>query len=102
MEPGVVVWLVLAEVLYVRAVRVLARRGHVVPRRQVSAWHVGWALQAVGLLSPIGAHADELLSAHMAEHLLIADLAAPFLLAGLRTPVLQFLLPRPVLVPLAR
>ena len=38
----------------------------------------------------------------MAQHLLIADLAAPLLLVGLRNPVLVFLLPRDVLVPLAR
>ena len=38
----------------------------------------------------------------MAQHLLIADLAAPLLLVGLRSPVYAFLLPRPVLVPLAR
>jgi len=99
---GVVAWLLLAEGLYVRAVRVLAARGHTVPRAQLVCWHVGIGLQAIGLLSPIGAHADVLLSAHMAEHLLIADLAAPFLVAGVRTPVLQFLLPKAALVPLAR
>jgi putative copper resistance protein D len=38
----------------------------------------------------------------MAQHLLLADFAAPLLLVGMRTPVLQFLLPRPLLVPLAR
>jgi putative copper resistance protein D len=101
-EPGVIAWLIVVEVLYVRAVRLLRGRGATVPRGQVACWHVGITLQVVGLLSPIGAHADRLLSAHMAEHLLIADLAAPFLLAGLRTPVLQHLLPPAVLVPLAR
>ena len=102
MAFGVLAWLLVAEGLYLRAVRTLAARGHAVPRGQILCWHVGIGLQAVGLLSPIGAHADELLSAHMAEHLLIADLAAPFLVAGVRTPVLQFLLPRQALVPLAR
>jgi putative copper resistance protein D len=53
-------------------------------------------------MGPADALADDLMSAHMVQHLLIADLAAPLLLAGMRTPVLQFLLPRPVLVPLAR
>ncbi len=38
----------------------------------------------------------------MAQHVLIADLAAPLMLVGLRTPVLLFLLPRPLLVALAR
>ncbi len=102
LEPGVLAWLLVVEALYVRALRVLGRRGVRVPRAQVWCWHAGMALQVLGLLSPIGAYADDLLSAHMAEHLLIADLAAPFLVAGVRTPVLQFLLPRQALVPLAR
>ncbi len=102
LEPGVLAWLLVVEALYVRALRVLGRRGVRVPRGQVWCWHAGMALQVLGLLSPIGAYADDLLSAHMAEHLLIADLAAPLLLAGVRTPVLQFLLPPALLVPLAR
>jgi cytochrome c oxidase assembly factor CtaG len=99
---AIVVWLIVAEFLYVRALRVLGRRGVAVPRGQVVCWHLGLGLQAIALLSPIGSLADELLSAHMAEHLLLADLGAPLLLAGLRNPVLAFFLPRPVLVPLAR
>ncbi len=101
-EPGVIAWLLLAEGLYVRAVRILARRGVGVARWQQAAWHTGVALQAIGLLSPIDTLGSDLLSAHMAQHLLIADLAAPLLLVGLRNPVLVFFLPRPVLVPLAR
>jgi putative membrane protein len=73
-----------------------------VPRLQVVLWHLGLALQAIALLSPLGDLADDLLSAHMAEHILLADLGAPLLLAGLRNPVLAFFLPRGVLVPLAR
>jgi putative copper resistance protein D len=101
-DPGVIAWLLVAEVLYVRAIRILGARGVDVGRGQQACWHAGIALQAVGLLSPVDAFGDRLLSAHMAQHLLIADLAAPLLLAGLRTPVLVFLLPRSVLVPLAR
>jgi cytochrome c oxidase assembly factor CtaG len=101
-EPGVIAWLLLAEGLYLRAVRVLAHRGVAVPLGQRAAWHGGLALQAVGLLSPIDALGDDLLSAHMAQHLLIADLAAPLLLVGLRNPVLVFFLPRPLLVAVAR
>jgi putative membrane protein len=99
---AIVVWLIVAEALYVRALRVLARRGVSVPRGQIVLWHLGLGLQAVALLSPIGSAADELLSAHMVEHILLADLGAPLLLAGLRNPVLAFFLPRDVLVPLAR
>jgi cytochrome c oxidase assembly factor CtaG len=99
---GIVVWLILAETLYVRAVRVLGRRGVHVPRGQIICWHIGLGLQAVALLSPLSTLSDELLTAHMAEHLLLADLGAPLLLAGIRNPVLAFYLPRPALVALAR
>ena len=101
-DPGVIVLLGAAGALYVRAVRVLGRRGYRVARGQQALWWTGIALQAVALLGPLDPLADDLLSAHMAQHLLIADVAVPFLLAGIRTPVLQFFLPRPVLVPLAR
>jgi putative membrane protein len=99
---AIVVWLIVAEFLYVRAQRILSGRGVAVPRGQVVCWHLGLGLQAVALLSPIGSLAEELLSAHMAEHLLLADLGAPLLVAGLRNPVLGFFLPRGVLVALAR
>jgi putative copper resistance protein D len=102
LDPGVLAWLALAEGLYLRALRILRRRGVAVPLGQRLAWHAGIALWVVGLVSPIDGLGDELLSAHMAQHLLIADLAAPLLLAGLRNPVLAFLAPRPVLVALAR
>jgi putative copper resistance protein D len=88
--------------LYVRAVRVLGRRGYRVSRGQQACWYVGVGMIAGALLGPLDRLADDLLTAHMAQHLLIADLAAPFLLAGLRNPVLYFFLPRPLLVRLAR
>ncbi len=101
-EPGVIVWLAVAEGLYLRAVRVLRGRGFVVPLGQRVAFHAAIGLWAIGLLTPVDGLGEELLSAHMVQHLLIADLAAPLLVAGLRTPVLQFFLPRAVLVLLAR
>ena len=102
MYAGAIVGILLAEVLYLRAVHVLAGRGYEVPFWQQVSWHGGVALTAIGLLSPIDSLAEDLLSAHMAQHLLIADLAAPLLLVGLRSPVYAFLLPRPALVALAR
>ena len=51
---AIVVWLIVAEALYVRALRVLGGRGVRVPRWQIACWHLGLALQAVALLSPIG------------------------------------------------
>jgi putative copper resistance protein D len=102
LDPGPILYLLLAEALYVRAVRVLRRRGYHAPLWQQVAWHTGVALTAIGLMGPLDPLGEELLVAHMGQHLLIADLAAPLLLVGLRTPVYAFLLPKPVLVPLAR
>ena len=102
MDAGALIGIVVAEVLYLRAVRVLGVRGYDVPFWQQVAWHGGIALTAIGLLSPIDGLGEDLLSAHMAQHLLIADLAAPLLLVGLRSPVYAFLLPRPALVAVAR
>jgi cytochrome c oxidase assembly factor CtaG len=99
---SVLLTLAVAEALYVRALRILRRRGVRVPRGQIALWHAGIALWLIAFLSPIDAWGADLLSAHMAEHLLIADLGAPLLLAGMRNPVLAFLLPRPALVTLAR
>ena len=89
-------------VVYGRAVTVLRWRGYTVARSQQAVWYAGVFLVAFALLGPPDALSDDLLSAHMAQHLLLADIAAPLLLVGVRSPVLQFLLPRPLLVPLAR
>jgi len=102
LDAGGIVVVALLIAIYVRAVRVLGRRGYRVPRGQQIAWYVGVALIAAGLLGPLDHLAKTLLTAHMAQHLLIADLAAPFLLAGARTPVLYFIPPKSLLVKLAR
>ena len=102
LDPGALAWILLAEGLYLRALRVLGRRGVDVPGKQIAIWHLGIALWAGGLLSPIHTVAEQLLCFHMGEHLMIADLAAPLLLAGARNPVLMFLLPKGILVSLAR
>jgi putative membrane protein len=102
LDLGAVALLATATALYLRAVLVLARRGYRVPKRQQAAWYGGMAFWAAGLLSPIDAWSEELLSAHMAQHLLFAELGGPLLLLGLRTPVVQFFLPRPALVSIAR
>jgi putative copper resistance protein D len=101
-DAGALIAIVCAEVLYLRAVRVLGARGYDVPSWQQVAWHGGVLLTAVGLLSPVDRLGEDLLSAHMAQHLLIADLAAPLLIVGLRSPVYAFFLPRPALVAVAR
>jgi putative membrane protein len=89
--------------IYWRAVRILATRGYRVPRLQQLCWFAGLMSLGVALLSPLDELGEtDLLSAHMGQHLLIGDLAAPFLVLGLRSPVYAFLLPRRLLVPLAR
>jgi putative membrane protein len=102
LDPGPVALLLLLEALYVRAVRILDRRGYRVPLGQQAAWHAAIALMAIGLVGPLDALGHELLIAHMGQHLLIADIAAPLLLVGARSPVYAFMLPPAVLTPLAR
>src|SRR5919198_4500620 len=101
-DPGAALLVAFTEFLYLRALKVLGRRGVHVPGGQIVLWHAGILMWAIGFFSPIHAWGDDLLSAHMAHHLLIADLAAPLLLAGARNPVLMFLLPKPALATLAR
>jgi putative copper resistance protein D len=102
LDPGVLIGIAAAEGLYLRALRILRGRGVHVPWPQVVAFHGAIALWIAGLVWPVDAYEDELLSAHMTQHVLIADLAAPLLLMGIRNPVLGFILPRPALVTLAR
>ena len=101
-DPAGIALVALLLALYARAVTVLRWRGYAVPPLQQAAWYGGVALLTVALLGPPDALADDLLSAHVGQHLLLADLAAPLLLVGMRSPVLQFLLPRGLLVRLAR
>jgi len=100
-DPVLVLLLLLASGLYLRALRIVARRRLHVSRWQQVAWWIGTAILAIGLLGPPDAYDDRLMSAHMAQHLLIGDIAAPFLLLGMRTPLLLFYLPRSALVVLA-
>lgn len=102
LDPVLVVLLLLASGLYVRALRIVRRRRLRVSGWQQAAWWVGVGLLTVALLGPPDAYDDRLLSAHMAQHLLLGDVAAPFLLLGLRAPLLLFYPPRAVLALLAR
>jgi cytochrome c oxidase assembly factor CtaG len=101
-DPSGIAVVVLLVALYVRALTVLRWRGVHVAQRQQALYYSGVGLIAIALVGPPDALSDDLLSAHMAQHLLLADIAAPLLLAGMRTPVLMFMLPRQILVPLAR
>jgi cytochrome c oxidase assembly factor CtaG len=101
-EPGPFAGLLALAVLYVRAVRVLGRRGFRVPAGQQAFWWAGFALLALAFLGPLDSLATKLVWAHMGQHVLMADIAAPLMMIGVRNPVLLFLLPRPILEPLAR
>jgi putative copper resistance protein D len=102
LDPGVLAFLAVGVVLYVRAVRVARGRGLVVTRFQQAAFYGGVLLWAIALISPVDSLAEELLSLHMAQHLLLAELGAPLILVGLRAPVIFFYLPKPAMVALAR
>jgi putative copper resistance protein D len=101
-QPGPALGLAVLALLYVRAVRVLGRRGYRVPVGQQAFWWSGWLCLAAAFLSPLDTEATTYISAHMAQHVLMADIAVPLLLIGIRNPVLQFYLPRSILEPLAR
>lgn len=101
-DPSGIALVVLLVAVYLRAVTLLRWRGWQVSRGQQALYYGGVALIGIALIGPPDALSDDLLSAHMAQHLLLADIAAPLLLAGMRTPVLMFMLPRQILVPLAR
>jgi cytochrome c oxidase assembly factor CtaG len=101
-EPGPVVGLLVLAALYVRAVRVLGRRGYRVSRGQQAFWWSGFAVLTLAFIGPLDTWADTYVSAHMAQHMAMADVSVPLLLVGVRNPVLQFFLPPPVLAPLAR
>jgi cytochrome c oxidase assembly factor CtaG len=101
-QPGPALGLFVLALLYVRAVRVLGRRGYRVPRGQQAFWWAGFFALAAGFFSPLDTKAQHVVWAHMGQHVVFADISVPLLLIGIRNPVLQFYLPRPVLEPLAR
>ena len=79
-------------VMYLVRARRLAQNGKPVPRWRQACFLGGLALIVLTLVSPLGALADELFAAHMAEHLLIADIGALLLVLGLTGPLLAPLL----------
>jgi putative membrane protein len=78
--------------MYAVRARRLAAQGRPVAGWRQACFFGGLALIAVALASPLGALADELFLAHMAEHLLIADIGAVAIVLGLTGPVLAPLL----------
>ena len=78
--------------MYLVRARTLAADGRPVPGWRKACFLGGLALIVLTLVSPLGALADELFAAHMAEHLLLADIGALLLVLGLTGPLLQPLL----------
>ncbi len=70
----------------------LAESGRAVPTWRLVSFAAGIVVLAVAIVSPLEALAEELITAHMAQHLLIIDLASLLLVLGLTGPLLQPLL----------
>jgi putative membrane protein len=79
-------------VMYLVRARRLAAGGRPVPGWRRGCFLGGLGLMVLTLVSPLGALADELFAAHMAEHLLLADLGALLVVLGLTGPLLAPLL----------
>jgi len=82
LEPGVIVPLALAAVLYGRGV---ARRGEGrAPLRpgEIAAFAAGWLALVIALASPLHPLGEALFSAHMAQHELLMLVAAPLCVLG--------------------
>ncbi|MEA2193915.1 MAG: putative rane protein [Solirubrobacteraceae bacterium] len=79
-------------VMYLLRARRLAAGGKPVPGWRRACFFGGLGLIVLTLISPLGALADELFAAHMAEHLLLADIGALLLVLGLTGPLLAPLL----------
>lgn len=91
-EPLQIVPALAFGVMYVVRARRLAANGKPVASWRRACFFSGLALIVLTLVSPLGALADELFAAHMAEHLLIADIGALLLVLGLTGPLLAPLL----------
>ncbi len=101
-NPIVVVTLVAAAVLYMRAYRRAASRSSAVGAGHWVPYMAGLLVLAVALLSPLDPIGDRyLLSAHMAQHVLLSDLAPALLVLGLRRPLLPLGLSRGALLAVA-
>ncbi|HST06976.1 MAG TPA: cytochrome c oxidase assembly protein, partial [Gemmatimonadaceae bacterium] len=95
-EPGVVVTLLIAGILYAAGLWRLwsISVGVGIRRWEASAFAVGWLAVALALVSPLHALGGSLFSAHMGQHELLISVGAPLLVLG--RPLIPFLwaLPR--------
>lgn len=84
-EPGVVIPLALAALLYLLG----ARTSRGITRRQQAFFWSGWIVLALSLVSPLHPLGEALFSAHMAQHEILMLVAAPLLV--LSKPLVAFL-----------
>jgi cytochrome c oxidase assembly factor CtaG len=101
-NPIVIVALLGAGWLYMRAYRRAASRSSAVGAGHWIPYMCGLLVIAVALLSPLDPIGDRyLLSAHMAQHVLLSDIAPALLILGLRRPLLPLGLSREALLAVA-
>ena len=94
LEPGVVIPLLAALVLYLLGVRRLRQRaGSRAFQGRVPLFVAGWIVLALALASPLHPLGSALFSAHMLQHELVMAVAAPLLVLGQPVAPVLFALP---------
>jgi putative membrane protein len=95
LDPLVIGLIVGAAVCYARGIASLRRSGRApISNLRALAFYGGLGVAAIALISPLGALADTLFSAHMVQHLLLILCVAPLIIFG--APVLPVILCLPV------
>lgn len=92
-EPGAVVLVTVAVVLYARGWQARAAGAAPQRRRDAVLFGAGLAVVVLALLSPVDVYSEALLSVHMVQHLLLVFVAAPLLAGSRATTVLLAGLP---------
>ena len=104
LEPGLVIPLAAAGVLYAKGFAALWRRARTRDehRWRGASFAVGWIVLALSLLSPLHDLSEQLFSAHMVQHELLMVVAAPLLVLGRPVAVFLWALPRSARFAVAR
>src|SRR4029077_19654437 len=83
--------------------RLHRRKPSLAPWTRIPLFIAGVVVTVLAIVSPIDAIGESYLqSVHMLQHVLIADLGIALTVVAVRGPLTVFLLPRDLLVPLAR